>query len=234
MSTLGRSRGATSVLLVVASSSGTAWSRRTRRRRCRRSCRPAGCRARAAAPRTTSSRQSGAARRAGRRRSRAAWPGAAASGSSTAASRDLARRPRRSARSGRGTTGRSPVASCSLLDAWRRPRIARCTCSSRPSVRAAHLASRSVSTSPGRLAGPSGTRRRRCSSERSAFCSASVKLRPIAIASPTLLHRRGQRRVGGRELLEREPRHLDHDVVQRRLEAAGVFAVMSLGISSRV
>ena len=33
------------------------------------------------------------------------------------------------------------------------------------------------------------------------------------------LHRGGQRRVGRRELLEREPRHLDHDVVQRRLEA---------------
>ena len=33
------------------------------------------------------------------------------------------------------------------------------------------------------------------------------------------LHVRGQRRVGGRELLEREPRHLDHDVVERRLEA---------------
>ena len=57
------------------------------------------------------------------------------------------------------------------------------------------------------------------SSERSAFCSASVKLRPIAIASPTdfiVVVRRG---VGGRELLEREPRHLDDDVVERRLEA---------------
>ncbi len=32
------------------------------------------------------------------------------------------------------------------------------------------------------------------------------------------LHVRGQHRVGARELLEREPRHLDHDVVQRRLE----------------
>ena len=33
------------------------------------------------------------------------------------------------------------------------------------------------------------------------------------------LHVGGQRGVGGRELLEREPRHLHHDVVERRLEA---------------
>ena len=35
------------------------------------------------------------------------------------------------------------------------------------------------------------------------------------------LHVRGQRRVGARELLEREPRHLHHDVVERRLERRG-------------
>ena len=40
------------------------------------------------------------------------------------------------------------------------------------------------------------------------------------------LHVGGQRGVGGRELLEREPRHLHHDVVERRLEAdAGVSPV---------
>ena len=33
------------------------------------------------------------------------------------------------------------------------------------------------------------------------------------------LHGRGQRRIRGRKLLEGEPRHLDHDVVQGRLEA---------------
>ena len=51
------------------------------------------------------------------------------------------------------------------------------------------------------------------------------------------LHVGGQHRVGGRELLEREPRHLHHDVVERRLEAGRVLCprvVMSLGISSRV
>ena len=37
-----------------------------------------------------------------------------------------------------------------------------------------------------RLAGPVERPTPFCSSERSAFCSASVKLRPIAIASPTL------------------------------------------------
>jgi hypothetical protein len=48
------------------------------------------------------------------------------------------------------------------------------------------------------------------------------------------LHVRGQHRVGGWKLLEREPRHLDHDVVERRLEARrGLSCVMSLGISSR-
>src|SRR5664279_6444269 len=35
------------------------------------------------------------------------------------------------------------------------------------------------------------------------------------------LHGRGQRRIRRRELLEREPWHLDHDVVQGRLETGG-------------
>ena len=38
------------------------------------------------------------------------------------------------------------------------------------------------------------------------------------------LHRRGQRRVRGGELLEGEPRHLDHDVVHGRLEAGRCHA----------
>ena len=38
------------------------------------------------------------------------------------------------------------------------------------------------------------------------------------------LHRGGQLRVRARELLEGEPRHLDHDVVQRRLERRGRLA----------
>jgi hypothetical protein len=51
-----------------------------------------------------------------------------------------------------------------------------------------------------------------------AFCSASLKVRPIAIASPTLFIC-VVRVVGGRELLEGEARHLDHHVVDGRLEA---------------
>ncbi len=43
------------------------------------------------------------------------------------------------------------------------------------------------------------------------------------------LHRGGERGVGRRELLEREPRHLDDDVVERRLEARrGAPPVISL------
>ncbi len=73
-------------------SSGTASSRRTRPRRCRRSCRPGGCRGRAG-PRGRPPPASPAAGPAGRPRSRAAWPGAAARGSARAP-----RAPRRRSR----------------------------------------------------------------------------------------------------------------------------------------
>ena len=56
------------------------------------------------------------------------------------------------------------------------------------------------------------------SSERIPFCSASPKVRPIAIASPIdciFVPSCG----GTGELLEREPRDLHDDVVDRRLEA---------------
>ena len=48
------------------------------------------------------------------------------------------------------------------------------------------------------------------------------------------LHVRGERAVGAGELLECEPRHLHHHVVERGLEAGRGCPVMSLGISSRV
>ena len=49
------------------------------------------------------------------------------------------------------------------------------------------------------------------------------------------LHGGGERGVGGRELLEREPRDLDDDVVERGLERRRAWSpVMSLGISSSV
>ena len=57
------------------------------------------------------------------------------------------------------------------------------------------------------------------SRERSAFANACLNVRPIAIASPTDFMWVRQPRLGARELLEREPRPLDHAVVDRRLEA---------------
>ena len=97
-------------------------------------------------------------------------------------------------------------------------RIASITSRSRPSCGTLISSSRS-SLSRSTRGGSSRRRASFFSSERNAFCSASVKLRPIAIASPTDFMCGGQRRVGGRELLEREPRHLHHHVVEGRLEA---------------
>ena len=57
------------------------------------------------------------------------------------------------------------------------------------------------------------------SRERIAFRNASVNVRPIPIASPTDFICVPERLVGARELLEREARELDDDVVERRLEA---------------
>ena len=96
--------------------------------------------------------------------------------------RDLARRSRRSARSGRGTTGRCRSPRAPARRSPRRgapaapPGAARRSAGQRPRS--------SSSTSPG---SPRPVERRaRPARARSAFCSASVKLRPIAIASPTL------------------------------------------------
>jgi len=61
-------------------------------------------------------------------------------------------------------------------------RIAWCTAARRPSCGTAHRASSSAG-SPGASRQLSGAPR--LSSERSAFCRASGKLRPMAIASPT-------------------------------------------------
>ena len=193
---------------------------RTRPRRCRRSCRPAGCPSACRTPRTTSSgmpRSSaeldvgeavplGPAQQVVVERGRVAHLGG-----DLVDQRDLVEEPR--------------VDAGGLVDARRRsrrPRAPAARRASRPSCGAlAGSAARrpeldaveSRRSPPGQLNGAS-----RVSSERSAFCSASVKLRPIAIASPTHFIVRGQRRVGAGELLEREPRHLDHDVVERRLE----------------
>ncbi len=58
------------------------------------------------------------------------------------------------------------------------------------------------------------------SSPRSAFWNDSWNVRPIAITSPTDFICVVEVRVGRRELLEREARHLRDDVVDRRLETA--------------
>ncbi len=77
--------------------------------------------------------------------------------------------------------GSIPVASASSATV-RPARIAWCSVAIRPSCGLAHRRSSSAGSpggSPQRSGAPG------CSSERSAFCSASGKLRPIAIASPT-------------------------------------------------
>ena len=59
------------------------------------------------------------------------------------------------------------------------------------------------------------------SSERSAFCRLSAKVRPIAIASPTDFIAVVSVRLGAGELLEGEARDLGDDVVDGRLEGGG-------------
>ena len=199
-------------------SSGTACRRRTRRRRCRPSCRPGGCRARGG--------------RRGRRPRR--MPRSSPICASEKPWRLAAAQQRR--RSARSAVGRSASATSlisselveeprvdlggleELLDGGTRRGAPACTVLSRPSVRrrAASLEQRRPcqpgSPCRGRTARP-------CfSSERSAFCSASVKVRPMAIASPTDFMCVVSVGSAPRELLEGEPRHLDDDVVERRLE----------------
>jgi hypothetical protein len=136
-------------------------------------------------PRTTASGMPRAARRSGRRRTRAAWPGAAARAEAFGGCARLSAISLMRARSGRGTTGRcrwprgprstSPPRS-GLLDLRMRPSVGRLAMAS-----SSRLLGRSRA-----LAVASGSPRLPLRSmERSAFWSASVKLRPMAIASPT-------------------------------------------------
>ncbi len=105
--------------------------------------------------------------------------------------------------------------SCSLVAP---AQSACCTLRSRPSC-GTFTASMSAATSTSAFSPTQVNGASLRSSERSAFCSASVKLRPMAIASPTLFIVVVRVWSAPGELLEREPRHLDHDVVERRLEA---------------
>ena len=128
--------------------------------------------------------------------------------------------PRRSGpRSAPGTRGRCACSS------WMRSRVqparkASATYSRRFGARA-RAARRRACRRPHRSAAAlsSGLRPSSpVSSPRSAFCSDSWKVRPMAITSPDRLHLRRQAVVRGRELLEREARDLGHHVVDRRLE----------------
>ena len=213
-------------------SSGTASARRTRPRRCRRSCRPAGCPSACRTPRTTSSGMP-RSRRAGRRRSRAAWPGAAGRGRARARRATSARELVDQLRSGRGTTGRCRSPSCTSLDGGAGPQ------------RLLHVAEpavvRHARRAPASSVGVAVGRRRQPNAAPRCLQRAQRLLQRLGEAAADrhrladLLHVRGQRRVGAGELLEREPRHLDHDVVEASARSdAGVSRVMSLGISSRV
>ena len=199
-------------------SSGTASARRTRRHRCRRSCRPGGPRApagrRGRCPRAC--RGSG---RSARRRSRAAWP-----------SRKVA------------SSSRSAAATCSatslIRNSWSTNhgsiRVASKTCSGVAPARIASITLRSRPSCGTRIASSSSSR---CAARSSPVSTrAEVEDRGLVLQRAQRLLQRlgevapdrhrladrlhvgGQRRVGAGELLEREPRHLDHDVVQRRLE----------------
>ena len=217
------------------SSSSRASARRTRRRTCRPSCAPE------TTPRVAGSRARRASRRAGEQRD-ATVGDAAPLRRAKVVGRDLPRsscpaaRPRLGIepRSARRTTGRSTTPRHLL---HRVPRGERRLdpqepVLASPAARAPARARRLVgSAAPASPSAPSVNSGR--SSERYALPSASVNVRPIAITSPTRPHHGGQLGVEPGELLERPPRDLHGDVVERRLERRrSVSPVMSLRISS--
>ncbi len=208
--------------LVVArarrSSRGTACRPRTPRRRCRPSCRPARCPSRLAPRRAPPPRS-----RRGARASRT---------SEKPMLLERAERARRRAR--RGARPPSARSSAIISSMWRRNhgsiarqlraprrrssprRNASPTCHSRSAFgRAQPLAQLRRRWRPARGSKPWLP----ISSERIAFCSDSLKVRPIAIASPTDFICGPSVSLGLRELLEGEARDLGDDVVDRRLEA---------------
>ncbi len=242
MITAGFDRGAPPRSRRRRSCSGTASGPRTRPHRCRRSCRPAEPRA-PSGPRGPRSRP-------GCR----SWAICASEMPCRLASRS--------------TSAVSSGASCDDLGAtsviknsWSTNHgsilVASCTCSalapariactarpSRPSCGRARLGQQ---LGDGRLVDLAGQVERRPRILQAAQRLAQ-RLGEVAADGHRLadaLHVSGQCAVGRGELLEREPRHLDHDVVQGRFEAgrgsvprgrpcSPFGVVMSLGISSRV
>ena len=127
----------------------------------------------------------------------------------------LGRRPRGAAPAGRGTTGRSPVASCSS-SVVAPARIACTTACSRRScgrpARASHSSLSPTGDAEVEL-GALGLQRAHRLLQR--LGEAAAERHHLADA----LHVRRQGGVGAGELLEGEPRDLHHDVVEARLEA---------------
>ena len=218
MSTLGRSRAARPRSPVARRwSSGTACWRRTRRRRCRRSCRPAGCPSRwRSAPHAVLAGELRAQRGdlpvgqpvplGPAQQRRVEHGGVADLARRARRARDLVDEPRvdaaapRRPASTRGARGAAPA---------RRRRAGR-----RAGVRSASSSSSAAGSSAG--AGPEAGGLGLHRPHRLAQRLGEVAAHRHGLADA--LHRGGQPRVGAGELLEREPRDLHHDVVQRRLE----------------
>ncbi len=163
-------------LLVVGASSGTASWRRTRPRRCRRSCRPAAARARAGrlahpvlgrCPRSAADLRVAEAVPLG--------PRAAPRRVSSRRGLGLGGILVRAGRAGRGTTGRSLVAVEDLLGRAPPARMA-CHDDAAAGRRAASAIASEQLVRWRPVDRPRRSRRPCFSSERSAFCSASVKL----------------------------------------------------------
>ena len=201
------------------SSTCRACASRTRRRRCRRACRPGARRARGGACATSAS---STGRRA--RASRASEKPFRFSSSSASASlrQAVLARPRPRSSTISSICAQEPrvdlQACCDLLDATGRRGTPRRSTSMRSGVGRA-----SAPTIADCRASPLDldlvrSRSRPVSSPRSAFCSDSWNVRPIAITSPTDFICGGQQRLGAGEFLEREARDLGDDVVDRRLE----------------
>ena len=194
-------------------------ARRTRRRRCRCACRPGGRRARGASSRDVASALAGqlGEARVGEAHGLELRRFSASSGRPCSRTRaSVSTMPS----IWRGTTGRS----CRRrgLSSTLRPRRIACgdhaaggrasACRARRGWRSCRRPRR------GRECSISSRPVRPVSSERSAFCSDSWKVRPMAMASPTDFIAVVSVGVGAGELLEGEARDLGDDIVDGRLE----------------
>ena len=192
--------------------SGTGCARRTRRRRCRRSCRPAARPSRWRSVRTPSSPASSGPQRGQLPVGEARPLGPAQQRARRAPARRRSRRAaRRARRSGRRTTGRCRDRRATSATERARPQ------QPLDARRSARRSGWRASGSPRRVGhGPEARGRRLHRAQR--LAQRLGERPPERHRLADALHRRGQLGVGAGELLEREPRDLHHDVVQRRLE----------------